>query len=321
MSEQVLVADIGGTNARFALADAATHAIGEAENFRAEDFESIADAAHAFLEATGEKPNAACFAVAGPVGAPGADDEITFTNSPWKFRPGEIRKALNLKRFLPVNDFYALASSIHHLPADYFLKVKDGEGDPTAPTLVIGPGTGLGQALIVPFGDGRRIVSTEGGHVSFAPRTDEEIAVLKFIAREHPRVSVERLLSGRGLVNIHRALCSLSDTPRISLRADEITAAAIEGKYPVAVRAVDMFCAVLGRVAGDAVLATGARGGVILGGGILMKIRDLFLKSAFVERFLDKGRMADYVATPPIRMIVNEGAALIGAVAALAEAE
>jgi glucokinase len=207
------------------------------------------------------------------------------------------------------------------LPADYFLKVKDGEGDPTAPTLVIGPGTGLGQALIVPFGDGRRIVSTEGGHVSFAPRTDEEIAVLKFIAREHPRVSVERLLSGRGLVNIHRALCSLSDTPRISLRADEITAAAIEGKYPVAVRAVDMFCAVLGRVAGDAVLATGARGGVILGGGILMKIRDLFLKSAFVERFLDKGRMADYVATPPIRMIVNEGAALIGAVAALAEAE
>lgn len=320
MAERVLVADIGGTNARFALADAVTHAITGTENFRAEDFETIADAAHAFLEATGEKPKAACFAVAGPVGAPDSDDEITFTNSHWKFRPEEIRKALNLKRFLPVNDFYALASSIHHLPGDYFIPVKPGEGDPSAPTLVIGPGTGLGQALIVPFGDKWRVVSTEGGHVSFAPRTDEEIAVLQFIAREHPRVSVERLLSGRGLVNIHRALCSLSDTQRISLRADEITAAAIEGKYPIAVKAVDMFCAVLGRVAGDAVLATGARGGVVLGGGILPKIRDIFLKSTFIDRFLDKGRMADYVATPPVRMIVKEGAALIGAAAALQEA-
>lgn len=321
MAEQVLVADIGGTNARFALADAATHVIGEAENFRAEDFETIADAAHAYLESTGEKPKAACFAVAGPVGGADSNDEITFTNSHWKFRPSEIRKALNLQRFLPVNDFYALASSIHHLPGDYFIPIKPGEGEPTAPTLVIGPGTGLGQALIVPFGGEQRVVSTEGGHVSFAPRTDEEIAVLKFIAREHPRVSVERLLSGRGLVNIHRALCSLSDTQRISLRTDEITAAAIEGSYPIAIKAVDMFCAVLGRVAGDAVLSTGARGGVVLGGGILPKIREIFLKSAFVERFLDKGRMADYVVPPPIRMIVKEGAALIGAAAALAEVE
>jgi len=321
MAEFVLVADIGGTNARFALARAATHAIVKEETFRAEDFETIADAAHAYLEATGERPKAACFAVAAPVGGLQAEDEIAFTNSHWKFRPDDICKALGLERFLPVNDFYALASGVQHLPADYFIDVKAGEGDPAAPTLVIGPGTGLGQALIVPFGGRRRIISTEGGHVSFAPRTDEEIAVLKFIAREHPRVSVERLLSGRGLVNIHRALCSLSDTQRLSLRADEITAAAVEGKYPIAVKAVDMFCAVLGRVAGDAVLATGARGGVVLGGGILPKIRDLFLKSAFLDRFLDKGRMSDYVATPAIRMIVKDGAALIGAAAALAEAE
>jgi len=317
MSEIALVADIGGTNARFALADLATRSIRKAENFRAEDFETIADAAHAYLESIGEKPSSGCFAVAGPVGG----EEITFTNSHWTFRPADIRAALKLKRFLPVNDFYALASSVHYLPDDYFASVKAGAGDPLAPTLVIGPGTGLGQALIVPFGDKRRIVSTEGGHVSFAPRTEEEIAVMRFIAREHPRVSVERLLSGRGLVNIHRALCAVSDTQRISLRADEITAAAIEGKYPIAVKAVDMFCAVLGRVAGDAVLATGARGGVVLGGGILPKISDLFLRSAFKERFLDKGRMRDYVDIAPIRMIVKEGAALIGAAAALGEIE
>jgi glucokinase len=317
MSEVALVADIGGTNARFALADLAMRSIRKAENFRAEDFETIADAAHAYLESIGERPESGCFAVAGPVGG----EEITFTNSHWKFRPAEIRSALKLKRFLPVNDFYALASSVHYLPDDYFAPVKSGAGDPLAPTLVIGPGTGLGQALIVPFGDKRRVVSTEGGHVSFAPRTEEEIAVMRFIAREHPRVSVERLLSGRGLVNIHRALCAVSDTQRISLRADEITAAAIEGKYPIATKAVDMFCAVLGRVAGDAVLATGARGGVVLGGGILPKISDLFLRSAFTERFLDKGRMRDYVNVAPIRMIVKEGAALIGAAAALGEIE
>ncbi|MFZ5617709.1 MAG: glucokinase [Pseudomonadota bacterium] len=315
MSEQILVADIGGTNARFALADCATHAIAEVQNFRAEDFETIRDAASAYLESIVAKPKQACFAIAGPVG----NEEITFTNSHWKFRTDEIRAALRLERFLVVNDFYALAASVAHLPGDFFLPVKEAPGDPTAPTLVIGPGTGLGQALIVPFDSTRRIVATEGGHVSFAPRTEEEIAVMKFIAREHPRVSVERLLSGRGLVNLHRALCAISDTHRVSLRADEITAAALAGAYPIAIKAVHMFCAVLGRVAGDAVLATGARGGVVLGGGILPKISDLFLKSEFVDRFLDKGRMRDYVDDVPIRMIVKEGAALIGAAVALQE--
>lgn len=315
MGEPLLVADIGGTNARFALADSETRAITQAQNFRAEDFETIRDAASAYLESTGAKPKAGCFAVAGPVGG----EEIEFTNSHWKFRPTEIEKALKLKRFLAVNDFYALASSIHFLPGDYFVTVRSGEGDLAAPLLVIGPGTGFGQAIIVPFGERLKIIATEGGHVSFAPRTEEEIAVMRFIAREHPRVSVERLLSGRGLVNIHRALCSLSDTPRISLRADEITAAATEGTYPIAVKAVDMFCAVLGRVAGDAVLATGAQGGVVLGGGILPKIKDIFFKSDFVERFLDKGRMRDYVEIAPIRLIMKDGAALIGAAAALQE--
>lgn len=315
MSKPVLVADIGGTNARFALADRGTLAVTNAQNFRAEDFETIRDAASAYLESIDERPREACFAIAGPVGG----EEITFTNSHWKFRTDEIRKALKFEKFLAVNDFYALASSVSHLPEDYFVRVKEAPGDPTAPTLVIGPGTGLGQALIVPFGPARRVVATEGGHVSFAPRTEEEIAVMKFIAREHPRVSVERLLSGRGLVNLHRALCVISDTHRVSLRADEITAAALAGSYPIAIKAVHMFCAVLGRVAGDAVLATGARGGVVLGGGILPKISDFFMKSEFVDRFLDKGRMRDYVDLVPIRMIIKEGAALVGAGAVLQE--
>lgn len=315
MTDTVLVADIGGTNARFALADCAGGSITvrDAQNFRAEDFESVSDAARAYLESVKERPKRACFAVAGPVGA----DEIVFTNSPWRLRNDELQKTLALREFLIVNDFYALAAGVAHLAADAFVTVTEAAGEASAPTLVIGPGTGFGQALIVPTGAGPRIVATEGGHVSFAPRTDEEIEIMRFIAREHPRVSVERLLSGRGLINIHRALCAAAGKPRASLQANEITAAAVDGKYPIAVKAVNTFCEILGRVAGDAVLGTGARGGVVLGGGILPKIRDLFLASRFVERFHDKGRMRSYMEIVPVRLIVKEGAALAGAAAAL----
>jgi len=315
----ILVADIGGTNARFAIAhsDGAVLTVRDAQTFRAEDFETIRDAADAYLEAVSEKPEVACFAAAGPVTPKGVD----FTNSHWALRPDEIKIPLRLKAFHIVNDFYALAAGVSALPQDAFEAVKPGTPDPEAPVLVIGPGTGLGQALIVPTPLGERVVATEGGHVTFAPRTQEEIDVMQFIAREHPRVSVERLLSGRGLVNIHRALCAIADTPRVSLQANEITKAAIEGTYPIAMKAVDMFCAVLGRVAGDAVLATGARGGVVLGGGILPKIRDVFLASQFVEKFCEKGRMRPYVEAVPVRMIITEGAALYGAAAAFLAAE
>jgi len=282
----ILVADIGGTNARFAIAhsDGAVLTVRDAQTFRAEDFETIRDAADAYLEAVSEKPEVACFAAAGPVTPKGVD----FTNSHWALRPDEIKIPLRLKAFHIVNDFYALAAGVSALPQDAFEAVKPGTPDPEAPVLVIGPGTGLGQALIVPTPLGERVVATEGGHVTFAPRTQEEID---------------------------------ADTPRVSLQANEITKAAIEGTYPIAMKAVDMFCAVLGRVAGDAVLATGARGGVVLGGGILPKIRDVFLASQFVEKFCEKGRMRPYVEAVPVRMIITEGAALYGAAAAFLAAE
>jgi glucokinase len=313
MDDPIIVADIGGTNARFALAryEKKTITISDAQRFHAEDFGSIRDAAAAYMESVSIRPVTGCFAVAGPV----TDEQVEFTNSPWVLNIAEVKSALSMKQFLVVNDFEALASGVQSLKESDLLTVKPGVADPNAPVLVLGPGTGLGQALIVPFGGKRKIISTEGGHVSFAPRTNEEIAVMQFIMREHPRVSVERLLSGRGLVNLHRALCSLTNTQRVSLQADEITAAALDGTYPIAARAVNMFCELLGRVASDAVLGTGARGGVVLGGGILPKIRELFLKSAFVERFLDKGRMRYYVADVPVQIIVTDGAALLGAAA------
>lgn len=315
MNEPVLVADIGGTNARFALATIADGAVnvGEMHAFRAEDYESIRDAADAFLEAVQADPKLACFAVAGPI----TDAVVEFTNSPWVLDIEKTKRQMKLDRLLAINDFEALATSVGQLKGPDFLEVKPGAGDGQAPVLVMGPGTGLGQALIVPGAGGDRVIPTEGGHVAFAPYNDEEIEVLRFVRREHKRVSIERLLSGRGLVNIHRALCALAGTPRVSLQADEITRAALTKEFPVAVRAVEMFCAILGSAAGDAVLSSGARGGVVLGGGIIPKIREAFLKSAFVERFLDKGRMRDYVSDVPVRLITRDGAALVGAAAKL----
>ena len=319
MSDAILVADIGGTNARFAIANQAGDAISthDAQTFRAEDFETIRDAADAYLESIKEKPKRACFAAAGPI----IDNEVDFTNSHWTLRASEITGPLRLDAFRIINDFYALAAGVRYLSEDAFIEVKSGAPVLSAPQLIIGPGTGLGQALIVPNDGGEIVVATEGGHVSFAPRTDEEYEIKKFIAREHPRVSIERLLSGRGLVNIHRALCAIEGAQRISLQANEITKAAMTGEYPIAVKAVDMFCAILGRVAGDAVLATGARGGVVLGGGILPKISEVFLQSEFVDRFTEKGRMSDYVSAVPVKLIVKEGAALLGAAAALEAGE
>lgn len=315
MTAPVLVADIGGTNARFALAAIAGDAlsVGVMHTFRAEDYESIRDAADAFLEAVQERPALACFAVAGPI----TDAVVEFTNSPWVLDIEKTKRQMKLDRLLAINDFEALATSVRHLKTADFLEVKSGAGDPCAPILVIGPGTGLGQALIVPTGAGDRIIPTEGGHVAFAPYSEEEIEVLRFVQREHKRVSIERLLSGRGLVNIHRALCAIAGTPRISLQADEITRAALTKEFPIAVRAVEMFCAILGSATGDAVMSSGARGGVVLGGGIIPKIREAFLESAFVDRFLDKGRMRDYVAAVPIKLITRDGAALVGAAAKL----
>lgn len=313
MTGQLIVADIGGTNARFAIAERHGDKISitDAQSFRAVDFETIRDAADAFLESVGATPSRGCFAAAGPL----TDKGIKFTNSHWDLQPDEISTSLGLREFSVVNDFHALAAGTPYLPSDGLTLVKDGTPDQAAPIIVVGPGTGLGQALIVPTSDGHKIVTTEGGHVSFAPRSEEEFKVMQFIAREHPRVSVERLLSGRGLVNIHRALCALADTPRISLQADEITIAAIERTHPIAGRAVDMFCSLLGQVVGDAVLATGARGGVLLGGGILPKIETIFHESAFVDKFLDKGRMSKYVENVPVSLIVKEGAGLYGAAA------
>ena len=273
------------------------------------DLLPLTAAAEAYLATIDLFPQTACFAVAAPVD----QNQIEFTNSDWRFQPDELESALAIKSIKIVNDFHAMATGVACLPNAAFEIVNPGAGDPTAPLLVIGPGTGLGQALIVPTSAGMRIVSTQGGHVGFAPMTDEEAEILKIMRRKHHRVSVERLLSGEGLVNIFAAYGDLANVKQPLLQPEEITAAARDGSSSIATKAVALFFEILGRTAGDAVLSTGARGGVILAGGILPKNCDLLSESKFVEGFLDKGRMRDYVEDVPVKLLITGEAALLGA--------
>ena len=316
--DRYLVADIGGTNARFALVSGSVRSgfeLEETRRLKNEDFEKLRDAAHAFLEScSGDKPRRACFAVAGPV-SPG---KVKLTNSTWRFCPKDLAADLGLESLLPVNDFAAQARGAPLSAPGEVMEVHSGTPVAGAPCAVLGPGTGLGLGLLVPRPGGITVVPTEGGHAGFAPRTDEEVAVGRFIADEFGFVSWERLLSGRGLVNIQRALCHISGETWPGHRPEDITQEAIASPNSMSRRVVDLFCAILGAYAGDVAVVTGARGGIYLGGGILPCIRDIIPESAFEARFERRGPMSRYVSDIPVNLIISDHAALVGA-AALAE--
>ncbi|MFQ5564208.1 MAG: glucokinase [Parvularculaceae bacterium] len=308
----ILVGDIGGTNARFAIAtpEKAGVRLDHKQVFRAEDFEELPDAIRAYLESwSGGRPARACLAVAGPVDKA----RIEFTNSNWSFAPDALKAALSLETLRVINDFQAMARGAIEAPEDELLTLNPGAAVADAPSAVLGPGTGLGLGLAVPTNGGVRIISTEGGHAAFAPQDEKEIEVLRFIRREHAYVSYERVLSGRGLVNLHRALCALAGETRMTLQPSEITAAALDGSLPIARKATEMFCAILGVYAGNVALITGARGGVYIAGGIAPKIEDILLASKFLERFTNRDLMRAYMEAIPVKLLTSSEAALRGA--------
>ena len=320
MSETAyLVADIGGTNARFAIVtgSAATgFAVEQPRRLKNEDFEDLRDAVHAYLESCeGKRPDRACFAVAGPI-VPG---KVKLTNSTWRFDPDALAADLGLESLLAVNDFAAQARGAPLVKPAERETLNAGEPMAGAPIAVHGPGTGLGLGLVIPAAGRMVIVATEGGHAGFAPRTEEEIAVGRFIADEYGYVSWERLLSGRGLVNIHRALCHLRGIAWPGHRPEDITREALADPASVCGDVVKLFCAALGAYAGDVAVMTGARGGVFIAGGIAPKVLPVLKTSAFLARFQRRGPMTRYAEAVPVHLVTTETAALIGA-AAIAEA-
>jgi glucokinase len=307
-SGDLLVADIGGTNARFAVSDR-TGALHDVRVLSAAKFPNIDEAIASYLAGIGrDRPANACFAVACPTHG----EEIKLTNSPWRFRKAAIAAEFGFARFAVINDFEALAASVPSLTGDRLQVLRPGKADPQAICLVIGPGTGLGVGGYVPAGATWALISGEGGHVGFAPTTDREVRLWQQMRAKYGRVSAERVLNGAGLANIHRFLAGEAGQAIPGIDGPEVSRRALAGDA-IATEAVLLFFEILGSVAGDLALAFGARGGVYIGGGITPKLLDFARRSQLVARFLDKGRIADLLAPVPISVIMDERAALYGA--------
>lgn len=314
-----LVADIGGTNARFALHDAATGRLGEVRTLAATDYPDISTAIEAYLAAVGSPRVAeACFAVA----CPAKSDLIALTNSAWRFSRGDTARRFKLARLLTINDFEALALGVPRIGPDGLHCLRPGTADDGAPKAVIGPGTGLGVSGLIPVsGAGADVrwfaLSGEGGHVGFAPQGELEIDLLRFLTRRHNRASAERVLSGQGLENLYEFLAERAGLSGQRLTPADITTRGLVEGDALARAALDLFLSVLGGMAGDLALTLGARGGVYIGGGIVPRILSILPQSTFIARFQDKGRLSAMLTPIPIFVIRDSSAALLGAATAL----
>jgi len=305
-----LVADIGGTNARFArlTADGAPT---DFASLSCADYPDLKSAVDAYLDgaAPQDRPRRMVIAVASPV----TGDRIEMTNRKWEFSVAALEAGLGLESLRVINDFTAVALSLRHLGADDVRQVGGGAGVPDAPIAVLGPGTGLGVSGLVPTGAGRWTpLSTEGGHVTLASTDARQHAVIGEMARRFDHVSVERAVSGQGLVNLHAALSALEGHEAEQLAPSEITARARDGDDPICAEALAMFCAMLGTAAGDLALTLGARGGVYIAGGIVPALGENFAETVFRDRFESKGRFRGYMRAIPTFVITHPTPALLG---------
>lgn len=311
----LLVADIGGTNARFALArctDAGIQ-VEQARHFPSADFPSLETVVRHYISTLeGEVVlDGACLAVAGPV----ADERIALTNLGWYANVSELKRTLELPRLAVINDFVAYAYSIPQLPEHQRQTVKPGEPMKGAPRVVLGPGTGFGVASLVPTERGWLAIPCEGGHISLAATNERQAALVEILRRRFPHVSVETILCGRGLVNLYQAMGQLMKLPTPLSTPAEITGAAQEGEDLLARETLAEFCRWLGSVTADFVLAQGARGGACLGGGILPRIAEFLQHSDFTQAFGHKGIMTGYLEPVPVELALKSDTALMGAAA------
>jgi glucokinase len=317
-----LVADLGGTNVRFALAHASAKPLVDASirHYAVADFPSLTAAALHYLDQMNAKPRQAVFAVAGKVGS----DEIRITNLPWIFSIERTRKDLALSSLEVINDFAGMSMAIPLLTTQDVEPIgevlKSSDENVTSRTLgVIGPGTGLGVGAYL-LRDGRQYaLQTEGGHVGFAPSTDEEIEILRYLSKRRGRVSNERLICGSGLVNLYQASCAIAAVAAEDFTPEQITRQMRDRSNPQCLRAVEIFCAILGTIAGDLVLTLGAWDGIYLAGGMVPLFLPLLRNGDFRHRFEDKGRFAGAMRCVPTLAITYAYAGLLGAAATAME--
>ena len=309
-----LVADIGGTNVRFALLPASSNRPQQEESLLCADFPGLEQAARHYLSRVGVS---AVSEAAVDVATAVTGDVVKLTNSPWVFSIEQTRRALELKRLLVINDFTALALSLPLLRPDELRSVGGGSSVEGAPLALIGAGTGLGVSGLIPCQGNWVPIRGEGGHTAFSPMDEREDGVLRVLRGRFGHVSTERLASGPGLVATYEALCTLDGATAKPLRPDQVTDAGLHATDPHCAEALRMFCGVLGTAAGNLVVTLGARGGVYIGGGIVPRLGDYFLNSPFRPRFEQKGRFSHYMSQVPVWIILAANPALRGLASAL----
>ena len=309
-----LIADIGGTNVRFALVPAGSKRPEQEKSLLCRDFPGLEQAARHYLdgEGLGTLSEAAVDVATAVTG-----DVVKLTNSPWVFSIEQTRRALGLTRLLVINDFTALALSLPLLQPDELRAVGGGNALKGAPIALIGAGTGLGVSALIPCGEHWVPIQGEGGHTAFSPMDQREDRVLGVLRGRFGHVSTERLASGPGLVATYEALCALDQRPAKALKPEQVADAGLNASDPQCAEALGMFCAVLGTAAANLVVTLGARGGVYIGGGIVPRLGDYFLRSPFRTRFEQKGRFSHYVSQVPVWIILAENPALRGLASAV----
>jgi glucokinase len=318
---EIVAVDIGGTHARFAIAEiAGAHVVElrEARTFKTVEHGSLDSAWRAFAELSDRPlPEHAAIAVACPVD----QDVLRLTNNPWSIRPSRLRESLGLRTFILVNDFGAVGHAVTQIPDDHLRHVCGPQVSlPEEGVIsIVGPGTGLGVGQVLRRGGDAHIIETEGGHIAFAPVDDIDDAILDHLRRRYPRVSAERVVSGPGLAHLYEALAVVERRAVKPVTDDRaLWKAAIEGTDRLAVMALERFCSSLGSFAGDIALAHGA-GAVVIGGGLGLRLSDVLANSGFATRFVSKGRFEQRMTQIPVKLIVHPEPGLFGAAAAYAK--
>ena len=317
---KLVAVDIGGTHARFALAEVAdgrVTTLGEALTLKTADHASFQTAWEAFATSRpGPLPRAAAIAVACPV----RGEVLQLTNNPWIIRPAMIAEKLGVDAHVLVNDFEAVGHAVAQVGPEHLRQVcgPDLPLPERGITTLVGPGTGLGVGQVFRTPGSYHVVACEGGHVDFAPLDSIEDAVLATLRNQYRRVSVERIVSGPGLAAIHAVLAGLEGR-NVPQRDDAaLWAAALDGTDSLAAAALDRFCLSLGAIAGDFALANGPTA-VVIGGGIGLRLADHLPRSGFAQRFAAKGRFETLMTRVPVKLITHPQPGLYGAAAAFAK--
>ena len=312
-----LLADVGGTNARFAWQVDASAPVTDVQVLPCADFPTLQTAMHAYLDGLGRgRPAMAAIAIANPI----TGDQVRMTNHHWAFSQAAVKAEFGLTHLRLLNDFTALALALPDLPPSELRQIGGGAAEPGKAIGLLGAGTGLGVSGLVPDGSGGWVpLEGEGGHVTLPAVSARERLVMDGLTRLYGRASAERLCSGQGLVDAFTLLCEADGVALSGLSsAAAVTDAALKARQPQALEALNMLCAVLGSVAGNLALTLGARGGVFVGGGIVPRLGSWFDTSPFRERFEAKGRFQGYLKEVPVWVITSaQSPALLGAARAL----